>query len=108
MSPSVANRRHPRPWKHGEEVPTGEEAAPHSCAFWGQQAAAGSPREDRRTPFSTRFFFLPSGILGGRGCEDWGRVKGGQSLPWFSPLPLSDMLFSCFSSSLPWWLNLEK
>lgn len=63
VSPPWLTEGTPCPRKHGEDVPTGEEVIPHSWPFWGQLAAAGSPKEVRRMPFSTHFFFLPSAIL---------------------------------------------
>lgn len=63
------------PGKHGEEVPTGEEAAPCSWPFWGQRAAAESQGQERHPspPISS---LLPKAILGRRACEDWSWGRG--------------------------------
>lgn len=67
LLPHMAHRRRHPPRKCGGDVPTGEEAAPCSWPSWGQLAAGESPREERKTPFSTHFFPLPQGYSGKEG-----------------------------------------
>ena len=102
-SPSVAKRSHHHPGKCGEDVPTGEEAVPHSWHSGGSEQLQGNPGRTEGCPsppiFSSSLVLFWEGgdVRVGVG------VGGRQDLHWFSPLHLSDMLFSCFSPSLPWW-----
>lgn len=101
VAPHMANRRPRSPRKcGGKNVPTGEEAAPHSWPSWGQRAAAGSLGRRGRHPSPPIFFLFPKAILRRRGGVRTGAGWADRICLVFSISPY--VVFACFPRSLPW------
>lgn len=75
---------HPR--KHGEDVPTGEEAVPHSWPCWGSKQLQGAPRRTERCPSPPIFSSSP--VLFWEGGDVRTRIGRAEFALFFHPAAL--------------------